>query len=104
MKRILRLKASGLTFRESPLLAGNILCACKDRCDCAFLTPLPFLDKKSVPSPVVHAPGTGQVGEGLQNAWGLDEVEEEEEEEDIEQGGPEKQPESETITSKKGKC
>nr|XP_023685293.1 exosome complex component RRP45 isoform X2 [Paramormyrops kingsleyae] len=57
----------------------------------------------TVPSPVVRAPGTGQVGEGLQNAWGLDEVEEEEEEEDdIEQGGPEKQPESETITSKKG--
>ncbi|XP_048852484.1 exosome complex component RRP45 [Brienomyrus brachyistius] len=59
--------------------------------------------RESVPSPVVRDPGTGQVGEGLQNAWGLDEVEEdEEEEEDIEQGGPEEQPESESITSTKG--
>ncbi|XP_036372727.1 exosome complex component RRP45 isoform X1 [Megalops cyprinoides] len=34
----------------------------------------------SVPSPVVRAPGTGQVGEGLGNTWGLDQLEEDEEE------------------------
>uniref|UniRef100_A0A4W4EWS9 Exosome complex component RRP45 n=1 Tax=Electrophorus electricus TaxID=8005 RepID=A0A4W4EWS9_ELEEL len=32
-----------------------------------------------VPSPVIVATGTGQVGEGLQNTWGLDEEDEEEE-------------------------
>lgn len=35
---------------------------------------------QTVPSPVLPAPGTGQVGDGLQNAWGLKEDEEEEEE------------------------
>ncbi|KAI1887296.1 hypothetical protein AGOR_G00188830 [Albula goreensis] len=32
-----------------------------------------------VPSPVVRAPGTGQVGESLENAWGVEQLEEEEE-------------------------
>ncbi|KAG5848258.1 hypothetical protein ANANG_G00096560 [Anguilla anguilla] len=31
-----------------------------------------------VPSPVVRAPGAGQVGESLENAWGLEQLEEEE--------------------------
>ncbi|TSO98542.1 Exosome complex component RRP45 [Bagarius yarrelli] len=34
-----------------------------------------------VPSPVIVATGTGQVGEGLQNAWGLEEEDDDEEEE-----------------------
>ncbi|MBN3296983.1 exosome complex component RRP45 isoform X2 [Amia ocellicauda] len=37
---------------------------------------------KTVPSPVLRAPGTAQIGEGLHNAWGLDELEEDEEAED----------------------
>lgn len=36
-----------------------------------------------MPSPVIVATGTGQVGEGLQNTWGLDEEDEEEEVSDI---------------------
>ena len=32
-----------------------------------------------VSSPVLPAPGTGQVGEGLQNSWGLEEDEDEDE-------------------------
>lgn len=46
----------------------------------------------SVPSPVLTAPGTGQVGEGLENSWGLEEEEEEEEEEtmELEEGHKEK--------------
>lgn len=39
---------------------------------------------QSVPSPLVPAPGTGQVGEGLQNTWGLAEEEEEEDEDEEE--------------------
>lgn len=35
-----------------------------------------------MPSPVVPVPGVGQVGEGLQNSWGLEEVEEDMEEND----------------------
>lgn len=34
----------------------------------------------SVPSPVIVATGTGQVGEGLQNTWGLEEDDDEGEE------------------------
>lgn len=37
---------------------------------------------QSVPSPVVPVPGVGQVGQGLQNTWGLQEDDEGEEEED----------------------
>lgn len=37
-----------------------------------------------MPSPVVPVPGVGQVGQGLQNTWGL---EEEDEEEDENSGG-----------------
>lgn len=33
-----------------------------------------------VPSPVVPVPGVGQVGQGLQDTWGLEEEEEEDEE------------------------
>lgn len=32
-----------------------------------------------MPSPVVPVPGVGQVGQGLQNTWGLEEEDEEEE-------------------------
>lgn len=38
---------------------------------------------QTVPSPVVPAPGVGQVGQGLQNSWGVEEDEESEEEEDM---------------------
>lgn len=39
----------------------------------------------SVPSPVVPVPGVGQVGEGLQNTWGLEE--DDDMEEDDNSGG-----------------
>lgn len=42
-----------------------------------------------VPSPIIVATGTGQVGEGLQNTWGLEE-EDEEDESQRETGGKEK--------------
>lgn len=35
-----------------------------------------------MPSPVVPVPGVGQVGEGLQNSWGLEEVDDDMEEND----------------------
>ncbi|XP_067879400.1 exosome complex component RRP45 isoform X3 [Heterodontus francisci] len=35
-----------------------------------------------VPKPIVHAPGTGQIGEGIQNDWMIDDLEEEEEEDE----------------------
>lgn len=38
--------------------------------------------RTSVPSPVVPVPGVGQVGEGLQNSWGLEEVDDDMEEND----------------------
>ncbi|XP_040892188.1 exosome complex component RRP45 [Toxotes jaculatrix] len=41
---------------------------------------------QTVPSPVVPAPGVGQVGQGLQNTWGLEEEEAEEEEENNNSG------------------
>lgn len=37
---------------------------------------------QTVPSPVVPVPGVGQVGQGLQNTWGLEEDEDEEDEDD----------------------
>ncbi|XP_071361315.1 exosome complex component RRP45 [Trachinotus anak] len=40
-----------------------------------------------VPSPVVPVPGVGQVGEGLQNTWGMEEEDEEEEEEENNDSG-----------------
>jgi len=40
---------------------------------------------KTVPSPVLPIPGTGQVGEGVLNTWGLEEDEEDEEEEEEEE-------------------
>uniref|UniRef100_A0A3Q3W3G1 Exosome complex component RRP45 n=1 Tax=Mola mola TaxID=94237 RepID=A0A3Q3W3G1_MOLML len=43
---------------------------------------------QTVPSPVVPVPGVGQVGQGLQDTWGL---EEEEEEEEDEEGGEEQE-------------
>ncbi|XP_063738870.1 exosome complex component RRP45 isoform X1 [Eleginops maclovinus] len=49
---------------------------------------------QTVPSPVVPAPGVGQVGEGLQNTWGLEEEEdgdEEEEEQQMEEEQDEKE-------------
>ncbi|KPP66261.1 hypothetical protein Z043_115261, partial [Scleropages formosus] len=59
----------------------------------------------SVSSPVVCAPGTGQVGEGLQNSWGLEEVDaleddvgEEREEQDMRE-----QLEEESRNAEKGK-
>ncbi|GAA6070949.1 exosome complex component RRP45, partial [Tachysurus ichikawai] len=36
-----------------------------------------------VPSPVIVATGTGQVGEGLENTWGLEEDDDEEEMSDV---------------------
>ncbi|XP_049900251.1 exosome complex component RRP45 [Epinephelus moara] len=42
-----------------------------------------------VPSPVVPVPGVGQVGQGLQNTWGLEEEEDEEEKEENDNNGEE---------------
>lgn len=39
-----------------------------------------------VPSPVVPVPGVGQVGQGLQSSWGLEEDDGEEEEENDNSG------------------
>lgn len=39
-----------------------------------------------MPSPVLPAPGVGQVGQGLQNSWGLEEEDDEEEEENEDSG------------------
>lgn len=55
-------------------------------------------------SPVLSAPGMGQVGTGLQNAWGLeddddDDDEDEEEEEEPEDGD---EPEVTILAEKKG--
>ncbi|XP_010789180.1 exosome complex component RRP45-like [Notothenia coriiceps] len=52
---------------------------------------------QTVPSPVVPVPGVGQVGQGLQNTWGLEEEEEEEDgdEEEEEQKMEEEQDEKE---------
>lgn len=47
------------------------------------MSVLPLLTiHTSVPSPVVPVPGVGQVGEGLQNSWGLEEVDDDMEEND----------------------
>ncbi|XP_041964049.1 exosome complex component RRP45 isoform X1 [Alosa sapidissima] len=45
---------------------------------------VPLNTSQAVRSPVVHAVGVGQVGEGVTSSWGLEEEEEEEEEEDKE--------------------
>lgn len=50
-------------------------------------------------SPVVPAPGMGQVGMGLQNSWGLEDDEEEEDEEELED---EDEPEVTILAEKKG--
>ncbi|KAG7270386.1 hypothetical protein CRUP_024706 [Coryphaenoides rupestris] len=50
-------------------------------------------------SPVLSAPGMGQVGMGLQNAWGLEDDDEEEEEEEPEDGD---EPEVTILAEKKG--
>ncbi|KAG9339870.1 hypothetical protein JZ751_022375 [Albula glossodonta] len=54
-----------------------------------------------VPSPVVRAPGTGQVGESLENAWGVEQLEEEEEDsvDQVMDEGQEKEEEEEEEES-----
>ena len=47
-----------------------------------------------MPSPVIVAAGTGQVAEGLQNTWGL---EEEDEEEEFQGGTDEKKKKKGTV-------
>ncbi|XP_067355374.1 exosome complex component RRP45 isoform X2 [Channa argus] len=44
---------------------------------------------QTIPSLLVPAPGVGQVGQGLQNTWGLEEEEEEEEDDEDENSGEE---------------
>lgn len=51
---------------------------------------------QTVPSPVVPVPGVGQVGQGLQNTWGIEEDDEEEEE--IDSSGEEQE---EMVTERK---
>uniref|UniRef100_UPI003AAC3C19 exosome complex component RRP45 isoform X2 n=1 Tax=Centroberyx gerrardi TaxID=166262 RepID=UPI003AAC3C19 len=53
---------------------------------------------QTVPSPVLPAPGVGQVGEGLQNTWGLEEEDEEEEEEEEEEEDDDDDEEEEQVT------
>ena len=57
-----------------------------DPSSCFFTSvtsPLSLTVGGRVSSPVLPAPGTGQVGEGLQNSWGLEEEEEDEDEGDV---------------------
>lgn len=49
-----------------------------------------------VPSPVVPVPGVGQVGQGLQNTWGLEDDDGEEEEEEQDDSSGEEQQEKVT--------
>lgn len=48
-------------------------------CQVNYFTQILLLNPRaSVPSPVLVATGTAQVGEGIVNSWGLDEDEEDE--------------------------
>ncbi|MFT7807517.1 exosome complex component RRP45 [Arapaima gigas] len=59
---------------------------------------------ENMPSPVVHAPGTGQLGEGLQDSWGLEELDELEDDlgEEEEEQGIREQPTEEGKNATKG--
>lgn len=55
-----------------------------------------------MPSPVVPVPGMGQVGQGLQNTWGLEDEEEEEEDDDGDEEQEEKVTKMEEEQSSRG--
>lgn len=58
---------------------GNIVLYIVLLCQVNYFTQILLLDPRaSVSSPVLVATGTAQVGEGIVNAWGLDEDEEDE--------------------------
>ncbi|XP_047434595.1 exosome complex component RRP45 [Mugil cephalus] len=57
---------------------------------------------QTVPSPLLPAPGVGQVGQGLQNSWGLEEEDDDdEEEEENEDSGEEKETQMEDEMQEK---
>ncbi|XP_040000842.1 exosome complex component RRP45 [Xiphias gladius] len=58
---------------------------------------------QTVPSPVVPVPGVGQVGQGLQNTWGLEEDDDEEEEEEEENDNSGEEQEAEVTKMEGGK-
>ncbi|KAB5518499.1 hypothetical protein PHYPO_G00166720 [Pangasianodon hypophthalmus] len=66
-----------LTREEAPLEVTDVQATADEIISKADAPP------ETVPSPVIVANGTGQVGEGLQNTWGLEEDDEEEEMSDI---------------------
>lgn len=63
-----------LTREEAPLEMTDVQATADEIISKADAPP------EVVPSPVIVATGTGQVGEGLQNTWGLEDDEDEEEE------------------------
>lgn len=74
LKRSNKRQGSTCTFQN----ALQIFSAKKSMCLCYRSLTI----HTSVPSPVVPVPGVGQVGEGLQNSWGLEEVDDNMEEND----------------------
>ncbi|XP_027030351.1 exosome complex component RRP45 [Tachysurus fulvidraco] len=66
-----------LTREEAPLDTKDIQATADGIIGSADVPP------EVVPSPVIVATGTGQVGEGLENTWGLEEDDDEEEMSDI---------------------
>lgn len=69
-------RITALKMDETPVEMEDVTDKANDIVEKAEAPP------QKVPSPVVPAPGVGQVGQGLQNTWGLEEEEEEEEESD----------------------
>ncbi|XP_029949927.1 exosome complex component RRP45 [Salarias fasciatus] len=57
---------------------------------------------QTVPSPLVPAPGVGQVSQGQQNTWGLQEEDEDDDDDDDEQNGKETKMETEPQEEEKG--
>ncbi|XP_010734055.2 exosome complex component RRP45 [Larimichthys crocea] len=73
-------RITALKMDETPVEMTDVSDAANDIVEKAEAPP------QTVPSPVVPVPGVGQVGQGLQNTWGLEEEEDEEEEEENDSG------------------
>ncbi|XP_018556506.1 exosome complex component RRP45 [Lates calcarifer] len=69
-------RITALKMEESPVEMMDVTERANDIVQKAEAPP------QTVPSPVVPVPGVGQVGQGLQNTWGLEDDDEEEEEEE----------------------
>ncbi|GAA6228582.1 exosome complex component RRP45 [Lates japonicus] len=68
-------RITALKMEESPVEMMDVTERANDIVQKAEAPP------QTVPSPVVPVPGVGQVGQGLQNTWGLEDDDDEEEEE-----------------------